>query len=116
MHYFVDRWSHLFPSLPEAWYAIPLRLIVGYGFMEHGYPKLPRGPDDFATIFHALGIPAPTLLSSGSVLVQSTRVTVTGSSSGKEIHTCSGSTFISDSRSQVRAFWFKCGATLSKST
>ena len=70
MHYFVDRWSHLFPSLPEAWYAIPLRLIVGYGFMEHGYAKLARGPDDFANILHALGMPAATLLSWATVLVE----------------------------------------------
>src|SRR5882762_1437290 len=70
MHYFVDRWSHLFPSLPEAWYAIPLRLMVGYGFMEHGYAKLARGPDDFANILHALGMPAATLLSWATVLVE----------------------------------------------
>src|SRR5882762_1554231 len=70
MHYFVDRWSHLFPSLPEAWYAIPLRLIVGYGFMEHGYAKLARGPDDFANILHALGMPAATLLSWATILVE----------------------------------------------
>jgi hypothetical protein len=24
----------------ESWAAIPLRLIVGYGFMEHGYAKI----------------------------------------------------------------------------
>jgi uncharacterized membrane protein YphA (DoxX/SURF4 family) len=64
MHYLIDRSSHLFPSLREAWYAIPLRLIVGYGFMEHGYAKLARGPDDFANILHALGMPAATLLCS----------------------------------------------------
>jgi hypothetical protein len=34
----------LFPSLRGACYAIPIRLIVGYGFMEHGYAKLVRGP------------------------------------------------------------------------
>jgi putative oxidoreductase len=28
---------------------IPLRLIVGYGFMEHGFAKLAKGPD--ASIF-----------------------------------------------------------------
>jgi hypothetical protein len=61
MKYLIDRSSHLFPSLREAWYAIPLRLIVGYGFMEHGYAKLARGPDDFANILHALGMPAATL-------------------------------------------------------
>jgi len=65
-----DRYSHLFPSLPEAWYAISLRLIVGYGFMEHGYAKLARGPDDFANILHALGMPAATLLSWATILVE----------------------------------------------
>ena len=27
------------------WAPIPLRLIVGYGFMEHGFAKLAKGPD-----------------------------------------------------------------------
>ena len=31
----------------QAWWALPLRLIVGYGFMEHGYAKLAHGPDSF---------------------------------------------------------------------
>jgi putative oxidoreductase len=70
MNYLIDRSSHLFPSLREAWYAIPLRLIVGYGFMEHGYAKLARGPDDFANILHALGMPAATLLSWATILVE----------------------------------------------
>jgi putative oxidoreductase len=65
-----DRSSHLFPSLRQAWYAIPLRLIVGYGFMEHGYAKLARGPDDFANVLHALGMPAATLLSWATILVE----------------------------------------------
>jgi len=33
-------------AMPSSWYAIPLRLMVGIGFMEHGYAKLARGPDD----------------------------------------------------------------------
>ena len=66
----IDRSSHLFPSLPEAWYAIPIRLIAGYGFIEHGYSKLARGPDDFANILHALGLPAATLLSWVTVLIE----------------------------------------------
>jgi putative oxidoreductase len=52
------------------WYAIPLRLIIGYGFMEHGYAKLARGPEDFANILHALGLPASTLLAWATVLVE----------------------------------------------
>src|SRR5882757_7003569 len=70
MNNFIARSSHLFPSLRHAWYAIPIRLIVGYGFMEHGYAKLARGPDDFANILHALGMPAPTLLAWATVLVE----------------------------------------------
>jgi putative oxidoreductase len=70
MNNWIDRSSHLFPSLRGAWYAIPLRLIVGYGFMEHGYAKLARGPEDFAGILHALGVPAATLLSWATVLVE----------------------------------------------
>jgi putative oxidoreductase len=66
----IGRSSHLFPALPEAWYAVPLRLIIGYGFMEHGYAKLARGPHDFAAILHALGMPAATLLSWATVLVE----------------------------------------------
>jgi putative oxidoreductase len=53
-----------------AWYALPLRLIVGYGFMEHGYAKLARGPDSFAVLLHALGVPEPALMSWATILVE----------------------------------------------
>lgn len=56
--------------LPAAWYAIPLRLIVGYGFFAHGYAKLARGPDNFASILHAMGLPFPDLLSWATVIVE----------------------------------------------
>ena len=39
------------------WAPLPLRLIVGYGFMEHGFAKLARGPDAFPAILQALDIP-----------------------------------------------------------
>jgi len=32
------------------WAPVPLRLIVGYGFMEHGFAKLARGLDAFPAI------------------------------------------------------------------
>jgi putative oxidoreductase len=54
----------------SSWSAIPLRLIVGYGFMEHGYAKVVRGPEAFATILHALGMPAPSLLAWGTILIE----------------------------------------------
>jgi putative oxidoreductase len=45
-----------------GWAPVPLRLIVGYGFMEHGFAKLSRGPDAFPIILQALGVPAPHLM------------------------------------------------------
>jgi len=41
--------------------AIPLRLIVGYGFLAHGFAKWHKGPDAFAAILHSIGVPAPQL-------------------------------------------------------
>jgi putative oxidoreductase len=37
-------------------------LIVGYGFVAHGYAKVIKGPDYFAASLHALGVPAPDLM------------------------------------------------------
>ena len=70
MNALLDRCSRLCPSMPSSWYAIPIRLMVGFGFMEHGYAKLARGPDDFANILHALGMPFPTLLAWATVGVE----------------------------------------------
>jgi putative oxidoreductase len=50
----------LLTRFPMArWSPIPLRLIVGYGFMQHGFAKLSRGPDGFIAILQGIGVPAP---------------------------------------------------------
>jgi putative oxidoreductase len=54
----------------ESWAALPLRLIVGYGFMEHGYAKIVKGPEHFVAILHAIGVPAPELMSWATILVE----------------------------------------------
>jgi putative oxidoreductase len=41
------------------WAILPLRLLVGYGFMEHGFAKLSKGPDAFAAILQQMGVPMP---------------------------------------------------------
>ena len=46
----------------QGWAAVPLRLIVGYGFLAHGYAKIANGPDQFAASLHGLGVPAPHLM------------------------------------------------------
>ena len=43
------------------WALLPLRLTVGFGFLAHGLAKLGRGPEKFAVILHALGVPVPHL-------------------------------------------------------
>jgi len=32
------------------WVPLPLRLIIGFGFMAHGWAKLSRGPSGFAKL------------------------------------------------------------------
>lgn len=56
--------------LPVGWYAVPLRLILGLGFMEHGFAKLARGADGFIAIVHAIGIPFAHLLGWATIVVE----------------------------------------------
>ena len=57
-------------SALTRWAPIPLRLIVGYGFMQHGFAKVSRGPETFAAILHAIGVPAPHLMAWLTILVE----------------------------------------------
>jgi len=63
--------SHLSRQFPiDRWPLIPLRLIVGYGFMEHGFAKLAKGPDAFANILQTIGVHGPHLVAWATVLVE----------------------------------------------
>src|SRR2546428_13597091 len=61
-----------FDSRIARWAPVPLRLIVGYGFMEHGFAKLGRGPEAFADILHAIGVPGPHVMASATKLTEGT--------------------------------------------
>jgi putative oxidoreductase len=52
------------------WAPFPLRLVVGYGFIAHGYAKFDRGPETFAVILHTLGVPLPFLMAWLTTLVE----------------------------------------------
>jgi putative oxidoreductase len=54
----------------ELWAAIPLRLIVGYGFIAHGYAKIARGPVYFIDTLHALGVPWPGVMGWATILIE----------------------------------------------
>lgn len=58
--------------LPFAtnYWAIPLRLAVGLGFMQHGYAKLARGPEDFISILHAIGVPFAAFFGWATIAVE----------------------------------------------
>lgn len=56
--------------VPAAWYAVPLRLIVGFGFLEHGYAKLARGADGFIAILHSIGMPLADLFGWSTIVVE----------------------------------------------
>ena len=62
--------SHPASVPPRGWWALPLRTIVGYGFMEHGFAKLARGPEVFTAILHALHVPAAPLLAWATILTE----------------------------------------------
>ena len=53
-----------------SWAPIPLRLIVGFGFVAHGYAKLVKGPYVFVGILHALGVPAPYFMVWLTILIE----------------------------------------------
>jgi len=38
--------------------------------MAHGFAKLAKGPDSFASILHALGVPAPHLMAWATILTE----------------------------------------------
>lgn len=56
--------------LPAGWHALPLRLVVGLGFIQHGYAKVSRGADGFIAILHAIGTPFADLLGWATIIVE----------------------------------------------
>jgi putative oxidoreductase len=56
--------------VPAAWYALPLRLIIGLGFLQHGFAKLARGPEDFISVLHAMGLPVASAFGWATIIVE----------------------------------------------
>ena len=43
----------------RRWALLPLRLIVGFGFLSHGLAKWNRGPANFGKLLRVIGVPLP---------------------------------------------------------
>jgi putative oxidoreductase len=52
------------------WAPVPLRLIVGYGFMAHGFAKIVKGPERFIDIVQAIGVPAPDFMAWATIVIE----------------------------------------------
>ena len=50
--------------------SLPLRLIVGFGFLSHGLAKWSKGPAAFATILQAIGTPAPHFMAYATIATE----------------------------------------------
>ena len=57
-------------SPAARWTQLVLRLVVGYGFVQHGLAKAFRGPDTFAAILQAIGVPAPHFMAWLTILAE----------------------------------------------
>ena len=51
-----SRWN---PAARYPWAILPLRLVMGFGFLAHGWAKYSRGPANFAKLLAQLGTPLP---------------------------------------------------------
>ena len=54
----------------RQWAPLPLRLMIGYGFLAHGWAKLSRGPEGFARLLEQIGAPLPEATAWVSTLIE----------------------------------------------
>lgn len=49
---------------------LPIRVVIGYGFIAHGVAKLAKHPEHFVAILHALGVPAPHFMAWATIAIE----------------------------------------------
>jgi putative oxidoreductase len=72
------NWSTIFNSVNQmigktkcsTCALLPLRFVVGIGFMSHGWAKLHRGPAGFARLLEQIGVPLPDATAWVSTVVE----------------------------------------------
>ena len=54
----------------RQWTTLPLRLVIGFGFVAHGWAKLSRGPEGFAKLLEQISVPLPEMTAWASTLLE----------------------------------------------
>src|SRR5262249_53076660 len=54
----------------RPWAPLPLRLVIGYGFIAHGWAKFSRGPAEFAKVLEQIGAPLPEATAWASTVIE----------------------------------------------
>src|SRR5215467_4252322 len=54
----------------RQWAPLPLRVMIGYGFMAHGWAKLSRGPAGSAKLLDQIGAALPEATAWVSTLIE----------------------------------------------
>jgi putative oxidoreductase len=54
----------------RQWAPLPLRLVIGCGFVVHGWAKLTRGPEGFAKLLEQISVPLPEMTAWASTLLE----------------------------------------------
>jgi putative oxidoreductase len=54
----------------RPWAPLPLRMVIGFGFIAHGWAKLSRGPAEFARLLEQVGASLPELTAWVSTLIE----------------------------------------------
>lgn len=57
-------------SFRSRWAPLPIRLVIGWGFVVHGWAKLSRGPAGFAKLLEWIGAPLPHVTAWLSTLLE----------------------------------------------
>jgi putative oxidoreductase len=57
-------------ALSRQWAPLPLRLVIGYGFVAHGWAKFSRGPAGFAKLLEQIGAPLPQVTARASMFIE----------------------------------------------
>jgi putative oxidoreductase len=61
---------HSFYTDRRSLALVPLRLIVGFGFLAHGVAKWSAGPARFGKLLHLIGAPTPVATAWAVILLE----------------------------------------------